>query len=43
MRVTDPTSLAVIAGVVGAESIRLEALFSAGASSSSAAPLASGC
>ena len=42
MRVTNPTSLAVIAGVVGAESIRLEALFSAGASSSSAAPLASG-
>jgi amino-acid N-acetyltransferase len=40
MRVTDPDSLAVIAGVVGGESIRLEALFSAGTSSSTSAPLA---
>ena len=40
MRVTDPDSLAVIAGVVGGESIRLEALFSAGTSSSTSGPLA---
>ena len=41
VRITTPESIDTIAAVVGAQSIRLEALFSAGTQSASSAPLAS--
>lgn len=40
VRITSPDSIDTLAAVVGAESIRLEALFSAGTSAATAAPLA---
>lgn len=39
IRITSPESIETLAAVVGAESIKLEALFSAGTSTASAAPL----